>query len=176
MTQLDDVVTHADTPAGNPGAADGPPAAEPGGPAVGAEAGWLTPADVHNKVFATVRFREGYDLGQVDTFLYEVETTLSGILRENAALRARLDSSRHGPGSAADSASRIVALAQQTADRAIVEAQGEAREIIAAARVRAEAVKREALAYGSRLRESLESQIGQLRGLLVEIDERDETY
>jgi DivIVA domain-containing protein len=175
MTQLDDVIAHADAHGANLDTAEA--ISEAGlGPASGAETGWLTPADVHNKVFATVRFREGYDLGQVDTFLYEVETTLSRILRDNAALTARLESSRHGPGSAGDSASRIVALAQQTADRAIAEAQEEAREIIAAARDRAEAVRREALDYGSRLRESLENQIAALRSLLVEIDEREESY
>ncbi|GAA2074885.1 hypothetical protein GCM10009780_08810 [Actinomadura alba] len=173
MTQLDDVIAHADAPGGNPDATEGP--VEPGlDPASGA--GWLTPADVHNKVFATVRFREGYDLGEVDTFLYEVETTLTRVLRDNAALRARLESSRHGTGTAGDSASRIVALAQQTADRAIEEAHQQAREIIAVARDRADVVRREALDYGGRLRETLESQIDQLRGLLVEIDEREESY
>ena len=44
------------------------------------------------------------------------------------------------------------------------------------ARARAEAIRREALDHGGRLRESLENQIGQLQGLLVEIDEREESY
>jgi DivIVA domain-containing protein len=175
MTQLDDVIAHAGSPGGNSDAAETVSGAGLG-TENGAEDGLFPPADVHNKVFATVRFREGYDLGQVDTFLYEVETTLSRVLRDNAVLRTRLESSRHGPGSAGESATRIVALAQQTADRAIAEAQEEAREIIAAARDRAEGVKREALDYGSRLRESLENQIAALRSLLVEIDEREESY
>jgi DivIVA domain-containing protein len=177
MTPLDDLLTRS--------AADGAPGAAevtsptPFGPDTVVEGDWLTPADVHNKVFATVRLREGYDLGQVDTFLYEVEATLTRVLRDNTALRARLDASQCAASSAGDRASRIVALAQQTADRAITEAQEEARAIVAGARDEAEAVKREALTYGSRLRESLESlesQIGHLRSLLVEIDEHEDTY
>jgi DivIVA domain-containing protein len=170
MTQLDDLLTHPD-----------------GSPDVRTDSGsvarltvegggeWITPADVHNKVFSTVRLREGYDLGQVDTFLYEVETTLGGVLRENAALRARLNASRYD-STAAESASRIVGLAQETADRAVATAHEQARDILAAARDHAEAVRREAHDYGNRLRQSLEVQIGQLRALLVEIDEQEETY
>jgi DivIVA domain-containing protein len=51
-------------------------------PSVGGEAGLLTPADIRNKVFTTVRLREGYDLAQVDTFLDQVEATLSSVLGE----------------------------------------------------------------------------------------------
>jgi DivIVA domain-containing protein len=176
MTQLDDVIAHADTTRTGQEAAGAAASWPEPGPPAGAEATGLTPADVRNKVFATVRFREGYDLGQVDTFLYEVETTLSRVLRDNAALRAELGSRRHGPGTAGDTASRIVALAQQTADRAIAEAHEQARDILAVARDRAEAIRREAFGHGDRLRQSLENQIGQLQSLLVEIDEREESY
>jgi DivIVA domain-containing protein len=33
----------------------------------------LTPEDVRNKQFTTVRFKEGYDLDEVDNFLDEIE-------------------------------------------------------------------------------------------------------
>ncbi|MBV9829979.1 MAG: DivIVA domain-containing protein, partial [Marmoricola sp.] len=33
----------------------------------------LTPEDVSNKRFTPVRLREGYDMGEVDAFLDEVE-------------------------------------------------------------------------------------------------------
>ncbi|MGW4425194.1 DivIVA domain-containing protein [Streptosporangium sp. NPDC004631] len=112
--------------------------------------GVLTPADVRNKVFTTVRLREGYDLAEVDTFLGQVEIALRGVLQENADLNARLagTDARAGqpaPHSAGDSAARIVALAREAADREISRAQEEARRVVAGAYVQAEAVEREAL-------------------------------
>ena len=50
----------------------------------------LTPEDVHNKQFTTVRLREGYDEEEVDAFLDEVEAELTRLLRENEELRAKL--------------------------------------------------------------------------------------
>ena len=47
----------------------------------------LTPEDVRNKQFSTVRFKEGYDLDEVDGFLDDVETELTRLLRENEELR-----------------------------------------------------------------------------------------
>ncbi|MCZ9347521.1 DivIVA domain-containing protein, partial [Streptomyces sp. TRM76130] len=48
----------------------------------------LTPEDVRNKQFTTVRLREGYDEDEVDAFLDEVEAELTRLLRENEDLRA----------------------------------------------------------------------------------------
>src|SRR5579875_1906382 len=50
----------------------------------------LTPEDVHNKQFTTVRLREGYDEEEVDAFLDEVEAELTRLIRENEELRAKL--------------------------------------------------------------------------------------
>jgi DivIVA domain-containing protein len=50
----------------------------------------LTPEDVSNKRFTTVRLREGYDMTEVDQFLDEVESELGRLTRENAELRTRL--------------------------------------------------------------------------------------
>jgi len=50
----------------------------------------LTPEDVRNKQFTTVRLREGYDEDEVDHFLDEVEGELTRLLRENDDLRAKL--------------------------------------------------------------------------------------
>ena len=44
----------------------------------------LTKEDVANKRFTTVRFREGYDMGEVDLFLDQVEVTLEKSDRELA--------------------------------------------------------------------------------------------
>lgn len=134
--------------------------------------GSLRPADVRNKVFATVRLREGYDMAQVDTFLDQVEATLTRVLQENAALRARPDRSRQPAAPAGAGAPHIVALAQEAADRAIAMAKEEAREIVAEANGRAEAAKREALSYGGRIREGLQRQIRQLQSLLTELENK----
>ncbi len=50
----------------------------------------LTPEDVHKKTFTPVRLREGYDMGEVDQFLDEVEVELSRLLKENDDLRSKL--------------------------------------------------------------------------------------
>lgn len=48
----------------------------------------LTPQDVRNKQFTTVRFKEGYDLDEVDNFLDEIEVALSAAILEADDLRA----------------------------------------------------------------------------------------
>lgn len=61
----------------------------------------LTPEDVSNKRFTPVRLREGYDMGEVDQFLDEVETELARLYKENDDLRAQLASAgRDGAGAA----------------------------------------------------------------------------
>jgi DivIVA domain-containing protein len=50
----------------------------------------LTPEDVKKKTFTPVRLREGYDMGEVDQFLDDVEVELTRLLEENADLRAQL--------------------------------------------------------------------------------------
>jgi DivIVA domain-containing protein len=56
----------------------------------------LTPEDVSNKRFTPVRLREGYDMGEVDAFLDEVESELSRLLRENDDLRSKLGAATDG--------------------------------------------------------------------------------
>jgi DivIVA domain-containing protein len=151
----------------------------------------LTPEDVRNKQFTTVRLREGYDEDEVDAFLDEVETELRRLIRENDELRAKLAAATKAAsaapaaattapqpvvekkepepepepapapeppksveapppapepaaGGGADSAARVLALAQQTADQAIAEARSEANKIVGDARTKAEAIEREA--------------------------------
>ncbi|MBD0292509.1 MAG: DivIVA domain-containing protein [Jiangellaceae bacterium] len=58
----------------------------------------LTPEDVQNKEFTTVRLREGYDMVEVDEFLDEVETALSQLQRENEELREKLAAVTRGGG------------------------------------------------------------------------------
>ena len=56
----------------------------------------LTPEDVSNKRFTPVRLREGYDMGEVDQFLDEVESELERLLKENDDLRSKLTAAADG--------------------------------------------------------------------------------
>ena len=56
----------------------------------------LTPEDVSNKRFTPVRLREGYDMGEVDAFLDEVEAELERLLKENDDLRSKLSATDGG--------------------------------------------------------------------------------
>jgi DivIVA domain-containing protein len=56
----------------------------------------LTPEDVSNKRFTPVRLREGYDMGEVDQFLDEVEAELARLTRENDDLRTKLSAAQTG--------------------------------------------------------------------------------
>jgi len=59
----------------------------------------LTPEDVSNKRFTPVRLREGYDMGEVDQFLDEVEAELARLTRENDDLRNKLSAAQQGGSS-----------------------------------------------------------------------------
>ncbi|MCW2759455.1 MAG: DivIVA protein, partial [Nocardioidaceae bacterium] len=61
----------------------------------------LTPEDVSNKRFTPVRLREGYDMGEVDQFLDEVEAELGRLLKENDDLRERVRVAQENPPVAA---------------------------------------------------------------------------
>ncbi|WP_323794545.1 DivIVA domain-containing protein [Nocardioides sp.] len=56
----------------------------------------LTPEDVSNKRFTPVRLREGYDMGEVDQFLDEVEAELARLTSENNDLRTKLAAAQSG--------------------------------------------------------------------------------
>ncbi|GAB2989023.1 DivIVA domain-containing protein [Nocardioides montaniterrae] len=62
----------------------------------------LTPEDVSNKRFTPVRLREGYDMGEVDQFLDEVEAELARLTQENDDLRAKLAAAQSGSAGSFD--------------------------------------------------------------------------
>ena len=122
----------------------------------------LTPEDVQNKRFSTVRFKEGYDEEEVDAFLDEVESELRRLLSENTDLRSRPGAAPAAavPAAAApvaaaapaapvateepnEAALRTLLLAQRTADEAISQAKQEAEQIVGAARTEAERLESE---------------------------------
>jgi DivIVA domain-containing protein len=174
----------------------------------------LTPEDVRNKQFTTVRLREGYDEDEVDAFLDEVEAELTRLLRENDELRAKLAAATRAASAApptapqaavreepkkaapatpppppqpapveaaagADSAARVLALAQQTADQAIAEARTEANKIVGDARSKADAIEREARAKAEALerdaQEKHRTMIGALETQRIDLERKVES-
>src|SRR5690242_14549778 len=81
----------------------------------------LTPEDVSNKRFTPVRLREGYDMGEVDQFLDEVEAELGRLTRENDELRQKLSAAQSGAGEQSAPASEAVAPAPVAAEPAAPE-------------------------------------------------------
>ncbi len=68
----------------------------------------LTPEDVSNKRFTPVRLREGYDMGEVDQFLDEVEAELARLTKENDDLRSKLSAAQSGAPVAAPAPEPVV--------------------------------------------------------------------
>ncbi|MBC7632633.1 DivIVA domain-containing protein [Aeromicrobium sp.] len=75
----------------------------------------LTPEDVRNKRFTPVRLREGYDMGEVDQFLDEVEAELERLTVENEELRAKVAAVSTGEPTGLIPAILPAAPAQETA-------------------------------------------------------------
>ncbi|MEU0164101.1 DivIVA domain-containing protein [Streptomyces iakyrus] len=117
---------------------------------------WLTPEDVRNQVFTTVRLREGYDLSEVDSFLSRVEVVLSALLQQNAGLQSELQAAGQATQQALASRGarpeRIIALAQTVADQAVAEAFDKAKQIVAEAEARAASIERNAREEAARMR------------------------
>jgi DivIVA domain-containing protein len=120
----------------------------------------LTPEDVRNKQFSTVKFKEGYAEEEVDSFLDEIEAELGRLLSENEELRTRLAAAQQQvaaagavavqqapqqqlpppmpvpvPAPAVPSADvvGILEMAQRTANDTVLQARGEAQRILAEA-------------------------------------------
>ena len=70
----------------------------------------LTPEDVSNKRFTPVRLREGYDMGEVDQFLDEVEAELARLTAENDELRAKLAAAQSGASSFEPAPTQLTAV------------------------------------------------------------------
>lgn len=137
----------------------------------------LTPQDVANKEFLTVRLREGYDMQEVDQFLDEVEAELRRLYDENDQLRAGLvpegaeapsmpdesaraaaevreaqaDRVSRDPSEAPAAALTILTHAQSAADNLVQEARDRADALIADATSKADALVGDATAKADSL-------------------------
>ena len=93
----------------------------------------LTPEDVSNKRFTPVRLREGYDMGEVDQFLDEVEAELARLTQENDDLRAKLAAAQAGGSSAAfDAPTQLAPVPEIPEPPAPVEVPAPVEPVVAA--------------------------------------------
>jgi DivIVA domain-containing protein len=132
----------------------------------------LTPADVHNVVFKKPPIgKRGYDEDEVDAFLDVVEAELARLIEENNELRAGSSTGRvtaqpvaaePAPAPApppqpavreddTTRASRMLALASETADRYVNEAKAQADQMVASAKTNSERMVTEARAKSEQL-------------------------
>lgn len=138
----------------------------------------LTPADVHNVVFKKPPIgKRGYDEDEVDAFLDVVEAELARLIEENNELRsgvgtrapARVEERPEPPAPAPapvavapqpvqqpredDSAraSRMLALATETADRYVNEAKTQAEQMLSGAKTNSERMVTEARAKSEQM-------------------------
>jgi DivIVA domain-containing protein len=94
----------------------------------------LTPEDVSNKRFTPVRLREGYDMGEVDQFLDEVEAELARLTQENDDLRAKLAAAQSGASAAFDAPTQLAPVPEITQEPpAPVPAPAPVEPVVAAA-------------------------------------------
>ena len=129
----------------------------------------LTPEDVSNKRFTPVRLREGYDMGEVDQFLDEVEAELARLTRENDDLRTKLSTAQQGGAVAAthtgpaetikvatvadasSAAARLLEIATRNADELVADAKNQADKVVGEARTKAERLEAESKVKADRL-------------------------
>jgi DivIVA domain-containing protein len=139
----------------------------------------LTPEDVRNKQFATVRFKEGYDLDEVDKFLDDVEAEIIRLTTENEELLARATTAESAPKASVapvtapvtppvstvpvvpptEAAVAMLALAQKTADEYVANAKMESERVLSQARNQADS----AMTARETQRVTLEKRIEELR-------------
>ena len=137
----------------------------------------MTPEDVSNKRFTTVRLREGYDMTEVDQFLDEVEAELGRRTAEHSELRAKLEAAQAGPATgaaegsavsheqvqvtttaeASAAATRLLELAGRNADELVLGAREEAERILSEARAAADSLTEETQARSASLEEEARS-------------------
>jgi cell division initiation protein len=134
----------------------------------------LAPLDIYNKEFA--RALNGYQRGEVDSFLEEVARDYEALTRENVELRQQVEEMGKRLADYArleESIRKAMVLAQSTADEARANARRESELIIQEARQEAVRIQEQAHALvrqeeerGAKLREQRERFVLEFTALL----------
>ncbi|TQL64610.1 DivIVA domain-containing protein [Rarobacter faecitabidus] len=119
----------------------------------------LTPEDVLNKTFQTTKFRDGYDVEEVDDFLDLVLGTLRDLYAENEQLKAQAGSAPAAP----DNSEQIAALEAELAAAREQAATAAAR----ASEVEASAISADALNSAQGEADALRGELESLRSELA---------
>lgn len=144
----------------------------------------LTPQHVRNKLFTSVRFRQGYDEDEVDAFLDEVEGELTRLLAEIEQLKAGqgpvTDSQLIAVRADADARlQRMLDEAREQYEREIASLRGELAQALARGRAdehggaespEVEAARREADALVARANEQARVAQAQVQDLTVRLE------
>ena len=90
----------------------------------------LTPQQVNEKQFNTVKMRTGYDMDEVDSFLDEVESALGALMVENDDLRAQLATKPAAPVTSSEAEKKLAEAEKKAADaeKKLAEAQAKLLE------------------------------------------------
>lgn len=140
----------------------------------------LTPAEIEQKQFSTVRFKEGYAEEEVDAFLDRIGSDyrylhdeLAAERKQNSELRrlatTEAPTQRIPVADESPSAQRLLELAQKTADEIVAKANVEAHQIKAKAEHAAENVRRQAEAASLDIRRQTEEEVA---ARLAEVDKQ----
>lgn len=133
----------------------------------------IDPHEIEMKQFTTRRLREGYDPDEVDAFLDEVlvgyrEALLQlGIAQQGLEHHLSVCSPAPAIPPVIGDVSRMLQVAQRTADEQIAEANGEAGQIVVTARQQAD----EIVAQGHEKRHTIIGQLEERRSKLEELVE-----
>lgn len=76
----------------------------------------LTPQQVRDKQFNTVKMRTGYDMDEVDSFLDEVESALGSLIVENDDLRAQLAQKPAAPVTSSEAEKKLAEAEKKAAE------------------------------------------------------------
>ncbi len=90
----------------------------------------LTPQEVREKQFSTVKMRTGYDMDEVDTFLDSVESALGALIVDNDDLRAQLASKPAAAVTSGEAEKKLTEAQAKVAeaDRKVAEAERKVSE------------------------------------------------
>lgn len=156
----------------------------------------LTPADIEQKKFKTTRVREGYDQDEVDAFLDaageqlqqaidEINTVRSETVRVKAQLatvQRQLDTYGNQPTQVMPvipeflgDVTRILGVAQQTADQEVAEAKYKAERATSEAEMKAKEIISKACSEAEQAKSRAQSEVFSMQGKLGTLKEQHDS-
>ncbi len=159
----------------------------------------LTAQDVVDKKFQSVKFREGYDIEEVDEYLDEVVNTIYNLQLENTELKKELEDTKRRlaearsagsyeavvvetveaePAAAneAQSAAAMLSMAQRLHDEYVNDGKAEGERLISEARQESQSIISRANAERHTILRDLDGERAALEGKIDELREYESDY